>query len=108
MKLYRIVPYDPEVDGSKHVFVSAREMLVPDSTLRDIAEADLRPVADLVTELRKHIEGNPGAFNSFQWAARFRSRVLALGETDEVEMGVIRCHICGYKEGEGHKHDCTV
>ena len=27
MKLYRIVPYDPEAGGS-HVFVSAREMLV--------------------------------------------------------------------------------
>ena len=28
MKLYRIVPYDPEVDRSKHGFVSTREMLV--------------------------------------------------------------------------------
>ena len=57
------------------------ESLTP--RLQDIADADLRPVADLVTELRKHIEGNPGAFNSFEWASRFRSRVLALGGTDK-------------------------
>ena len=28
------------------------------------------------------------------------------GTDEPVEMGVVRCHICGYKEG--HKHDCTV
>ena len=80
--LYRIMPYDPEAHDPT-VIVGGRQMLVKDTTLQAIADADLRPVADLVTELRKHIEGNPGAFNSFEWASRFRSRVLALEGTDK-------------------------
>jgi hypothetical protein len=37
--------------------------------------------------------------------------VAALGDTEmsePVEMGVVRCHICGRKEGSGHAFDCTV
>ena len=62
--------------------------LVPDPRLQAIEDADLASVAALVSELRDLIESEPVAFNSFQWASRFRSRVLALdGLTEEADDG---------------------
>ena len=54
-----------------------------DSRLQAIADADLAPIAALVSELCDLIESEPVAFNSFQWASRFRSRVLALDTLTE-------------------------
>ncbi len=59
--------------------------LVPDTRLQAIEDADLAFVAALVSELRDLIESKPVAFNSFQWASRFRNRVLALGDLTEEE-----------------------
>ena len=58
-------------------------VLVPDNRLQAIADADLARVAALVSELCDLIESKPVAFNSFQWASRFRGRVLALDALTE-------------------------
>ena len=38
-------------------------------------EPDLSYVAELVSELYKHVRSQPAAFNSYQWAQRFVWRV---------------------------------
>ena len=56
-----------------------------DGRLQAIKDADLAPVSALVSELYDLVESKPVAFNSFQWAARFRTRVLALGASTKEE-----------------------
>ncbi len=60
------------------------EAIEPDTRLHDIADADLAPVAALVSTLYDLVKSDPVAFNSFQWASRFRTKVLALGVTEEI------------------------
>ena len=85
MSLKEAMTLVPEGDGLRIMEGVNGSILfgVPDTRLQDIADADLAPVATLVSELCDLIKSRPVAFNSFQWASRFRNRVLALDALTE-------------------------